>query len=146
MGKSRCWAPVTTKDGWQRQCRKVPPAGTHYCEEHHQLYVKKTDTYKKATLEMEALDEAFVRLGDTYVEGLGQEDLVHVAEISRAYLDCLERAVRGREEHHRRFFTQVDSAHLEYLEVLKYRLENAFAFLYRIESREMELSDKGLGW
>ncbi|RDX51682.1 hypothetical protein OH76DRAFT_1401093 [Lentinus brumalis] len=142
MGKPRCWAQVTLSDGRQKQCTKAPPAGTHYCVEHHQFYVRRTDTYKKATLEMEALDDAFVSIGDTHVEGLGQEDLAYVAEIARAYLEWLDRAVKKREEHHQQFFTQVDHAHREYLEILKYRRDQAFKYLYRVESREMELLDE----
>ncbi len=36
----------------------------------------------------------------------------------------------------------VDHAHREYLEILKYRRDQAFKYLYRVESREMELFDE----
>ena len=74
---------------------------------HYQDYRRQTDAYKKATTEADELEKPVKRLMAHGVAGLQQTDLVAMnEEIVRTYAECLERAIKGREEHHREFFVE----------------------------------------
>ena len=100
-----CAKRPTGENGEQTRCTKQPPPNKQYCKEHYQDYRRQTDAYKKATTEADELEKPVKRLMDRGAVAIQQTDLVAMnEEIVRSYAECLERAIKGREEHHREFF------------------------------------------
>ncbi|RPD60247.1 hypothetical protein L226DRAFT_526539 [Lentinus tigrinus ALCF2SS1-7] len=131
---------VSGDNGRQTRCTKRPPGNKQYCQEHYKEYRRQTDAYKKATREAEELEVPVDGLMARGVSGIkASEEVAMNEEIVRTYADCLERAIRGREDHHKEFFVEADAAHKEYLDMLRRKRENALAFLDIIEARRQTL-------
>ncbi|TFK81009.1 hypothetical protein K466DRAFT_591514 [Polyporus arcularius HHB13444] len=78
-----------------------------YCQGCYTAYRRQTDAYKKATKEAEELEVPVKTLMSTGVWGCkdsGEVSLIRV--MAKTYAECLERAIQGREEHHRQFFVE----------------------------------------
>ncbi|KAI0689896.1 hypothetical protein C8T65DRAFT_103277 [Cerioporus squamosus] len=78
-----------------------------------------------------------MRRGVERCEDSGEASLIW--DMATTYAECLERAIQGREEHHRRFFVEADTAHQEYLDILRKKRQDALAFLEKVENRKQML-------
>lgn len=125
-----------------------------YCGKHYQEYVDRTNEYKRINKQVEGLDAVFDELRLWDVEGCDQlEELNANIKIVETYIARLVGAIRGREEHHERFFEigglrqilwnvrcgrpcAVDKGHRDYLETLRDKRKVARVFLDRLQCRK----------
>ncbi len=103
----QCRARTTGDDGQQTRCKTQPPLNMKYCQGCYTAYRRQTDAYKKATKEAEELEVPVKTLMSTGVWGCKDSEEVSLIRVmAKTYAECLERAIQGREEHHRQFFVE----------------------------------------
>ncbi len=99
---AQCRARTTGDDLQQRRCKKRPPVNMEECQGCYKAYRRHRDAYKKATKEAEGLEMAIKTLMRMGVWGCNvSEEVSLIRVMAKAYDQCLERAIQGREEHHR---------------------------------------------
>ncbi|OSD04998.1 hypothetical protein PYCCODRAFT_1465456 [Trametes coccinea BRFM310] len=90
------------------------------CNVHRKEYGRLTSTYKHTSLEAEA---CFVEVcaRETSVDVSDARAVQDARKLVRMCVEMIDREIRERQEHHRRFFVELDDRHGEWIEVLRQR-------------------------
>ncbi|KAI0330776.1 hypothetical protein GY45DRAFT_1323344 [Cubamyces sp. BRFM 1775] len=89
------------------------------CNVHRKEYGRLTAAYKATSEEAEDL-YATVRTRERTIKALhGADDIDDALEIGRKCLDAIEREIRERQDHHRRFFTEPHDGHEHWIDSLR---------------------------
>ncbi|KAI9061983.1 hypothetical protein FKP32DRAFT_1677610 [Trametes sanguinea] len=110
------------------------------CNVHRKEYGQLTAAYKATSEEAEAL-YVEVRAREVTVDASDACVVEDALELVRMCVEKIDKEIRERQEHHRRFFVELDDGHEGWIESLRKKrqiVENTASQIRRAHEREME--------
>ncbi|KAI0659974.1 hypothetical protein C8Q70DRAFT_1053773 [Cubamyces menziesii] len=116
------------------------------CNTHRKEYGRLTAAYKATSEEAEILYSAVRALERTIKALHATDDVDDALEIGQKCLDAIEREIRERQDHHRRFFVELHNGHEQWIDSLRKKRVVVEKIISQLRLRHDELLLHGSSW
>ncbi|KAJ8472598.1 hypothetical protein ONZ51_g8407 [Trametes cubensis] len=116
------------------------------CNAHRKEYGRLTAAYKATSEEAEILYAAVRALERTIKALHAIDDVDDALEIGQKCLDAIEREIRERQDHHRRFFIELHNGHEQWIDSLRKKRVVVEKIISQLRLRHDELLLHGSSW